>query len=345
MNKYILATSMLSLILSLSANAQSTLNWTGATDTDWGTAANWNLDAVPTSADTTNVFGPGPAVSTPNQAASKLWIRGGTATTTIADGGALSISSDIRVGAFNDGAANLFVNGGTLTSTGILYLSQSTANVAGSKLTVNGGTVNANGTLRVGEDSAGILEMNGGILNSSDIYVSMKSGASGSLIEMNGGTITTTNNLALGNAGDATMRILDDDATIDIGNYFVFGKDAANVDLEFVLTAGGKTSPIAGKLALASLTTGSRTLTVDGSLADPGTISGTVLFSSADLFGQSQVDTLNDSLNLVGISGYNLALANANSDIILAAVPEPATFALLAGALALGLGVVHRRRS
>lgn len=341
MKKNVLKCILLALLSSSSMQAQ---NWQGTINSDWATAGNWNNAAVPTAADNVNVLSAGPVVSTTGAVAKNLWIRGGTATATIADGGSLTVAAggDIRVGAFNAGSANLFVNGGTLTDGGILYIAQD-VNGAGSKLTLNSGTINANGSLRNGFSSNGNLEINGGTLNTSDLYVAQNTGSAGSAVDILGGTVSTSSNIFLGYGDTAIMRIMDDDASINVGNVFEFGRNGAPT-LEFVLTADGTTSAInvGNVLRLNQLATGlTRTLTIDGSLVtDPQSITGTVLFASANAFDQATVDTLNSELNLVGLSGYNLALANGGLSI--AVVPEPSACALLMGLATLFL--IKRRR-
>lgn len=391
MKKYILATPLLSLLFAFSTEAQVTLNWVGSTDTDWATAANWNqqgtdpvVNAVPTAADIANIYdrtsqsGNQPVVSTSGQAAKNLWIRASSMTVSAGDLTVGTAGGDLRLGAFAAGSANLFVNGGTLTSNGLFYIAQG-IDTGGSKLTLNDGLVDINSDLRIGSgatgvtNAAGVVEVNGGTLDTqTDIYLGQGAGSTGSLLTLNtggsvivgnslrvgyaeagdlvanggsltsgaifvaqlagsagstmtlsGGTLSTTGNLHLGYAGAATMRIEGSGATITLGNFFEFGRNGAPT-LEFILATDGTVSPIVTKLSLGQLAEGlSRTLTVDASnVPDPQSISGVVLFRAPteSAFGQSQVDTLNSNLSLVNLSGFSLALANGNTEIVL--VPD-----------------------
>lgn len=334
-------TQIFALIATLSTLTAQADNYTGAEGGDWASASNWSGGVVPTSATNVNITTPGPLLNTSGQACNILFLNGATpsSTLTIATGGDLTTSST-RVGIGTDGKGELFLNGGSLTSTQIGYVAQN--NTGGSKITVNSGNLQYGDTLRLGFDQAGYLEINGGTVTiAKDIYVSQKAGSGGSTIVLNGGTLQAGSHLRIGyleaghlevsggtlqttgettrlDFGSGSVRILGQGATMHIQNAFRFGLLGDSL-LEYVLTADGKTSPLhVGSLDLTA--TVNRTVRIDGSrLANADSLGSIVLLhATVTPFTVDQVAALNASLNLVGLPGsYSLALANDGADIVL----------------------------
>lgn len=359
-----LALSTLASCFSLEA-----VTYIGSDGGDWAAPANWG-GLTPTLADDAVINGPGPVVSTPGQTAKIVYLRGGTATLTMA-GGDLTADQGVRLGHNTAGAANLVVNGGTLTSNGIIYVAQ-TANSVGSKLTLNSGRVDVNSDFRIGThatNAAGQVVVNGGTLTTDkEFYIAQTAGSAGSKLTFNGGAMEIGTSLRVGFAdtgfldisggtlqagtvtpaqgrldfGSGKISILDDDATINFPSSFIFGILGPST-LEYVLTPAGTTSPLSiGALDLTKPV--SRTLSIDGSnVMDPQSINSLVLFhSNGSPFTQNQVDLLNGSLSLVNLSGLSLALANQGADIAL--VPEPSVLVVCLGLLPVALLIIRRRK-
>lgn len=278
--------------------------YTGPDGGDWATGANWNLARTPSSIDKARVTTPGPVITT-TEIVADLWMAGGATptTVTIPTGGSLTTNQDTRVGVGGSGTNILTISGGSLTAGRDIYISQT--NNAGSKLTLDSGTIELGGQFRVGYQAIGTLEISGG---------SIQTTSASSRLDFHQGTI----------------RILDDDATLEIDDGFRFGIDGP-ATLEYVLTSGGTTSPIS--MGSLNATFGNETLRIDGSsVVAPQAITSLVLFQSTGAaFYQAQVDTLNASLELVGLSGFSLALANGNMDIAL--VPDAPTAITITGSL------------
>lgn len=320
-------TLVLTLTSCLSAIGQTAV-YSGEAGGDWSIDTNWSAGAKPTSADNASVRTPGPVVSTAGEVANNLYMAGGAepTTVTITTGGSLTISQDVRVGLGGAGTAELVINGGTLTSNRDIYVSQT--DNGGSQFTVNSGTVTIASTIRVGFQAQGHLMMAGGTLSvGNNFFIAQNAGSVGSTVSLGGGEISTVGGIFLGYAEDSSMHILSADVTINIGGPFEFGRDGL-ATLEYVLTAEGVTSPI----NCASMTLGaeaSRILKIDGnSVSDPGSITSITLFhSTGDPFTEEQLGTLNANLELVGLSGLSLQLANGDADIVLAPESSDPTWA------------------
>lgn len=185
--------------------AQTITEWTGATDTNWFDAGNWD-NGVPSTASA--VIG---GITSPTPANSPL-INGGNAST-----------SDLLLGAVSGGNGTLTLQGGaTLVSTGSAFgvmlgsASGGTGNVlvtgAGSSWTMQGDEF----ALEIGSLGTGTLTIaDGGAVTSWRAFVGREVGSTGSVtVTGTGSTWTSTSDLEIGAAGSGTME-LDDGARAD----------------------------------------------------------------------------------------------------------------------------------
>ncbi len=119
---------LLLLLGSFSAQAQTTNTWTGGTDTDWHTTTNWSLTLIPTA--THNVVIPGSLTNYPilsgAASASTVEVRSG-ASLTISSAGSLTIDGSklLVLGGFSYSMG--FYNGGTVVNSGSLSVGTSSA--------------------------------------------------------------------------------------------------------------------------------------------------------------------------------------------------------------------------
>ena len=274
----------LSTLLPRSAAAQ-THNWTGATNSDWTTATNWNTGTVP---------GAGSSVGITNAPPAVLGVSGPvTATTT-----SLVIASGVG------STGNLTIqNGSTLTSSGAtLRIGQGgigvvTVTGAGSRWTISGSQMivglGGNGTLNV-ENGATVVAQNG-------LRLANNAGSSGTLNVTNGSleTIGIT-------AGTGTRQISFDNATV---------RALAN-SANFFGATGNQVNLAAGGLMLDTngFDIGSLGLSGVGGLTLVG--AGTLTFRAGGNFtGETVIQQ--GTLALGGPAG-SAALALANSSRVVA---------------------------
>ncbi|MDV6166925.1 LamG domain-containing protein [Flavobacterium sp. DG1-102-2] len=131
------------------SDAQSVIQWTGATSSDWNTASNWSPASVPGPSNTVNIgtaaFTNQPAISTAVTVKNINFGSVQAATLSMNTGGSLT-TSDIR-GIWSANATHIInVNAQTVNINGDLSLSDGTAGRA-INLNIGTGTVNITGSL------------------------------------------------------------------------------------------------------------------------------------------------------------------------------------------------------
>ena len=208
----------------------ATYTWTNSTTPDFYTnAANWDLAAVPGSADTANIASTGTALYTvgmTNQL-QKLWLGGFDASSGIVtmSGGVLSITNveanDALIpGYYNNSSGTFTLDGGTLTvarpSTSNRYFQDSLqpgfGGSASGTLTVNNGTLNILCGFEAGISGDGVFNVNGGTVLANGFFtfgrgLTANQGTGSGTFNMTSGTVYVLKNG--GNTGDtAGMRIL-----------------------------------------------------------------------------------------------------------------------------------------
>ncbi|MEZ4792208.1 MAG: hypothetical protein R2783_01640 [Gelidibacter sp.] len=124
----------------MTVNAQ-TNTWTGNADTNWGTAANWSLNAVPTATNDVII----PTGKTVN-----LNVAGTTKSIVLQGNSTLNINNTLSFTNASSTAANATVNwggasingDGTLTNNGTLNMVGGTKSFGGATVINNAGTIN-----------------------------------------------------------------------------------------------------------------------------------------------------------------------------------------------------------
>lgn len=206
--------SLLLLLSSLSAHAQ-TNTWTGGTDTDWNTAANWSLTLVSTA--THNVVIPSAPANKPilstAASASSVHVQSG-ASLTISSAGSLTINSFATLGGFT----NAFYNQGTVTNGGTVILGN-TAPV-GSMGLWSDGTFTNTGTIQISRATDHGINNRGAFAHSGTITI----GASATVGEQgiwNQATFTNSGgSITIDRTGDNGLRndgTFTNSATLTIG--------------------------------------------------------------------------------------------------------------------------------
>ncbi|MGQ7945367.1 T9SS type A sorting domain-containing protein [Flavobacterium sp. WC2509] len=250
---------------SVNLNAQ---NWTGATDTNFTTATNWDTGIAPVAAGVV-VVNPGafnPVVSSTTTISSLA----------INPNGSLGVQANLTVSATSYLGSSLTVDSGTMNVRNSLYLGVGTAPVNPATVTVNGGTLNAKAFLIVAERGACTLNINGGTVS-----VDQSASTSNSIIiggyynsgtvNLNGGVLKT-NLLRVGVPGLAITEspksaagvgvlninggtlILGGDQTAFINGYVTANKIVPGAGKQIVVTYDGTNTNVT---AVASLGTDS----------------------------------------------------------------------------------------
>ena len=182
----------ISLLLT-AAPAQADTTWTGSTDTDWFTGANWN-NGVPTSGTDAYIdLLSGPNVTATGAAASML-VVGNTATGSliISDGGAVS-DTEGYVGLNSGSNGTVTVTGTGSTWTNSAYLNVGVSGTGSLTISDGGAVSNTYGLVGVEEGSSGTVTVTGTgsrWTNSSHLYVGYY--GTGSLTVSDGGEVSNT---------------------------------------------------------------------------------------------------------------------------------------------------------
>jgi autotransporter-associated beta strand protein len=270
------------------------------------------------------------------------------------NGGTLSVSSNVGTGAVAvaSGATlagsgtvsgNTTVNGGTVGSTGNTLTLGSTLTSTGNSTIATGSTVNVTGGTSV---SSGFFAVNGTLGGTTSIAAGatlLGTGTLGATTVASGafltpgasasaGLLSFSSTLSLG--GTTTVDVLG--TGVDRGSNTANGYDAVNVT--GALTYGGAlTASIGGTFA------------TDGTyvfnLFDSGSQTGT--FSSVTVAGSyaALLDAGNSFSVVDGINTWSFSHASGELSLVVASViPEPSTFAALAGLGVLGFVAARRRR-
>ena len=304
--KTLLTLSAATLICS-SASAVS--NWTGSVDGTWENAGNWT-GGLPVIGDQSFIEGAtNPDVTLSSAGFSRRILVDEGRTLFIADGGTLTTSGSVEVIGDNSIGFVVVQDGGTYNRTGTLD-----TRFAGSTVTVeDGGTFSLDGAWS--SEGAG----SGFIVSGSTASVTMGSvinnGAAGILTLNDSAGMTVTGNMDLGSTAAISIGA---ESTLNIGGLMSYG-GAFSISSDTVLANG--------VYNLFNLT---------------GTESGD--FSSVTLSGAGYGD---DALSLssdvwtatVGSQDYSFSQITGD----LTVVPEPGTYALIGGLLALGYVMVRHR--
>lgn len=318
---------------------------------DWNDAGNWT-SAVPTSADIAIINNNNTA--TLNTVAVdvgtlRMVNNANDGTFTMSAGGSLNVSTLFQMGAGGTGTATTNINGGTFSfvnsslgavTTSILNIdggaaSTSNANgvqvLANGTLNVIGGSFTHSGTgTRTVTDGDGAVNVSGGSFNAvgaspSDI-LRMRND-----MTISGGTVNLTGGQVVFDQGH-DLNVVGNDATINMDrlNYGSF-TGAINFDFD--------SDGISSIISSAFMNLANASIAVDGTNYTGGAGVFT-LFESASLSGLPSSAVAN---NFGGLTG-TFSQSGENYILTLTAIPEPGTYALLAGCFALASVMIRRRK-
>jgi hypothetical protein len=180
----------LAFMATINMNAQTAITWTGGTSSDFRDANNWDLLAVPGSANDVKIaassnnpqFGTGTALTIshlngtsgyPLKISASLTVNGGSGNylggdLEVATGGSMNVRNSLYIGGTGN-ASVVNINGGTLNAKSYLFVSQNGA----CTLNINSGTVSLDQSTTAGTGvqigignytGNGTINLNGGIL-------------------------------------------------------------------------------------------------------------------------------------------------------------------------------------
>lgn len=172
------------------------LTWTGASSTDWGTAANWSPAQVPTATDNVTIpdVANDPVVSNAQQAASVTLGSGATLTT--ANGGTLTVNGSFT----NNGGTTLGAGTGTVLFNGISPQTISGSTTFFNNLTAGSAGVVAAGPVQVQR----VLTLNGNLTSNGNL--TLLSNATGTAHVINNGAAVVTGNATVQRYVDTSLN-------------------------------------------------------------------------------------------------------------------------------------------
>lgn len=296
--------------------------WTGSVDTAWDNAANWTPSGVPA-----------------EDAGAAIVINSGT----VAYNG--NVSGDLTLG----GGGSLTINGGSFSQTaGPAWMNIGNGAGSAGTLTINGGSFSAgtSGNMRVGfGGGTGLLSVTGGTFSPAGLEIS----ATGTLLVggtgvVNIGATFTTATGVIGVSG-GTLNIAGE--LKPLGADFSVSGGAVNANLVSFDGTANKLNFSGGQITLSSGA-------FEGVYGDNGYINfttsstGTLVLSSVSATSAASLLTsrvrFNDTANAGLFTITDLGGGASSISLTAAAVPEPSSFAALAGAVILGATALRRRR-
>lgn len=354
------------------AQAQVTINWdNGGAGNAWSTPENWAGDNVPDTNGEAAAFVGAANVAidvdqdfTINNYTDSFGGEGFTHT--LYGAGTLTIdrsSSNTQLGV-NNATGNA---GGTLRLNGRIAInnsgggtttiqnSNSTGNIllfdTGSNLTINtllqtvqgvGGSIQMNGTFA---SSGANLQINSTNVSFGAGHNSTAFGRdivmlANSKLAVDGGTVLNTGRKFQVNGTNTELELNGADAINDANivvsgsNGFLLDVNADQTDMGLLVSVGTMTIDLDPSVTLLAFNDSSAQVWLDGTIAITGFQEGVIRFG-----------TDANGLNAAQLSAIDGGAYTLDSSGFLTAVPEPSTFALLAGGVALGLILVRRRRA
>lgn len=297
--------------------------WNGSVDTNWNTAGNWTPSGVPA-----------------EDAGAAVVINAGTVEYNGATNGDLTLG----------GGGSITLNGGTFTQTnGVAFMNIGNGSGSAGTLTITGGTFSAgtSGNMRIGfGGGTGLVSVTGGTFNPTGLEFS----STGTL--QVGGTATV--NIGA-NFATSTGTVAISGGTVNIngelkplGSDFTLSGGTVNANLISFDGVASKLNFTGGQIVLSNGA-------FDGIFGDNGYISfganstGTLVLSSVSASGAANLltsrvragDTANAGLFTITSLGAN----SSSISLTASAIPEPSTYAALAGATFLSFAACRRRRA
>lgn len=301
--------------------------------------------------------------------------RGTGIATITGTGSAWNISDSMVVGRAGHGTLNL-EDGGVVNSaagylgtmdTESLGLGDGTVTVTGSGSQWNNtGGVDGDsniiaGNLYVGHDSVGTLNIeNGGLVtNSDDGFIGYNAGSSGTVVVSGAGSqwtssgglfvgVSGTGILAVGNGGLVTVTADD----LALGQGLGFGVNSgSDATLRITIGDDGTGNITSGSIDTGGLFFGDGTATLDIEVDDGVSLSYNSAFTllTYDTWDGNTFSNVGDG-GILSSGGYEWRIDYGVSvgdhfGIVATAVPEPATWAMLAGLGALGIALWRHRKN
>ena len=293
----------------------------------WSTNTNWVGDTLPGSGDTARIghpFGTNPAT-----------VDHASGTHTVA-------TLEVGKGLGGAGTGTLDVSGGTLTTTNLNVGQYDSSNGV---INVNGGAFNVSNDAIFGDTASGGINLSSGSVSFTDAnahlaFIQFGFGAGTGTIDISGGT-WSGGRFNMGNGGTSVFNLSNSTATFNAYGFQTAGSGTQTFNL--TTDANGIT-----QMNTTAFTLGGTNDTLNIDLSDYNISNGTSLTIVDAEFSNTGTMGTFDNVNITGGTG-TLNYTNDGFGAIITldditVVPEPSSYALISGCLALSSLMLRRRR-